>query len=308
MFRDAIRHMLAAILMAGTLAGTIWTFSDGTLTLNGALERLVTVGGVAAALEIGVIYLGWYIGQLDLRIHSARKRDDAQAYRKYQAELYRWFWAIVAFSAIANFIFRVEQVHNWALAAFVSVVPIVLIVVFTIKLRPLPQDFEEKGRQATQLALVRAVEAASGMMVTAFERIGRGDKDPALLEAARLGVAMAGIYAPTEQQHALGHFITQAGGGEPQTVDGSVEERWLSSREIQDAYAIPERTAQDKMRRVPGRRKASKGNAWLVPASAYYRMYGTPAPVRASDARQMGLPGSAVSSIVLAYHDGPTAI
>src|SRR5690348_2328567 len=106
--RDLVRHGIAAILMLGTMAGTFWTFSAGKLRLAGIYETLVSTGGIAIALETGVIYCGWYLGQLDQLIKRAR-RDELAELLKLRKSIYRWFYATAGVSAIANFLYRYPQ-------------------------------------------------------------------------------------------------------------------------------------------------------------------------------------------------------
>jgi hypothetical protein len=272
--RDLVRHVLAGILLLGTLAGTVWTFSNGALTLAGAWERLVSVGGIALALEAGLIYCGWYIGQLDMRIFSARKKEQALEFRSLQRSLYRWFFATAGISAVANVIFRIQQLGNIWLATFVSLAPIVLVILLTIKLRPLPVDYAELGRQATQRGLVVLVKQAQSVMLSHLRRMGRGEP---LTEAQAEQLAMAAsllrTYAQTQEQHALDYAIGQRGGrGE---IEGSVEV-YLTSGDLMRLYDISLRSAQVWLSQAPGRRRAPKGNAWQAPASAIYAAHGVP--------------------------------
>lgn len=276
--RDMIRHLLALVLMAGTLAGTVWTFSAGQLTLSGALERLTSVGGIALALEIGAIYCGWYIGQLDMRIQATRRRELAEEMRELRDSLYRWFYATVAISAIANFLFRVQQLHNLPLAAFVSAAPVVLIILFTIKLRPLPTDYADIGRQATQRGLVVLAEQSSQVLQRGLLRMGQGDAmTPAELQQLGLAAAFLRTYARPEEQHALDYAIQQqapALGTGAGVVDGSAE-IYLTTGDIAQLYGISQRTAQMWIANTPGR-KRGKGNAWTAPAAAIYAQQGLP--------------------------------
>lgn len=297
MLRDAMRHLLALLLMAGTLAGTIWTFSDGALTLNAALERLISVGGVGAALECGAIYCGWYIGQLDIRIKAASKRDLREDLAAYQAELYRWFYAVIAISAIANFVFRVQQLNNWLLAAFVSVAPIILIILFTVKLRPLPQDHADMARQTAQRTLVTVQEVAGEVMIRGMRRMARGEIGEDEMRRLAYAASFVMPYAPTDQQHALGAALTQSGAGDsPRLIEGGANERWLRTAEVRDLFNISERTAQLWVSQTPGRRKVTKGNGWEVPASVLYSARGVPALSSAAPAAPAERPPSAATS------------
>ncbi len=295
--RDAIRHVLALVLMAGTLAGTIWTFSNGMLTLNGAWERLVSVGGIAAALECGVIYCGWFIGQLDLRIQTARKADIRDELRKRRVLVFRWFYVVASISALANLIFRTQQLDNFPLALFVSVSPVALIILFTVILIPLPKDYDEMARQTSLKSLVSIQEVAGEVMVAGMRRMVRGDMDEESLQRLAFASSFVMPYAPTDQQHALAHVLAQRTGAETPRIGGYVEssvaERWYTTREVADLYQLKERTAQLWVAQTPGRRKVAKGNGWEVPASALYAARGIPAPQTTPARAVAPLPGSA---------------
>jgi hypothetical protein len=280
--RDGIRHALAAVLMLGTLAGTVWTFSAGRLSLSGAWERIVSVGGVAAALECGVIYTGWYIGELDQRIQSARRREVADQFRALQRSLYRWFYAVASISAAANFVFRLQQLGNPWLAAFVSIAPIVLVILFCIKLRALPVDYQEVSRRATQRGLVVVTQESQRVLLRGLRDMGRGRT---LSEQRMTQLAMASAllraHARPEEALALQDAIDRGTGGLV-AVDAEGSESWLSTQDIAGLYGVPLRTAQHWVASAPGRRKAPQGRAWLAPTSAILAQHGRPRAVAAA--------------------------
>lgn len=289
--RDGVRHLLAAILMLGTLAGTVFTFSAGRLSIAGVWEAIVSVGGIAAALECGVIYTGWYIGQLDQRIHSAKRADIREQLLEQQSSLYKWFYVTAGISAIANFVFRLDQLHSWLLAGFVSAAPIVLIILFTIKLRPLPRDYADIGRQANQRGLVMLASQAQTVMMRSLRRIGSGQTLSAA-ESAQLAIAveLVRIYATGEQQQALDHIINQQQGPAglleaPSTV-AATGGAWLTTADIQQLYQCSERTAQTWMSQTPGRRRQAHSKRWEAPAGTIYAAHGVP---------QAGMGGRVVS-------------
>lgn len=269
--RDLMRHLLAAILMLGTMAGTVWTFSAGQLTLSGALERIVSVGGVALALEAGVIYCGWYLGQLDMRIASAR-RDALPELLTRRKTVYRWFYITAGVSAVANFIFRVQQLGNPFLAAFVAAAPLVLIILLLIKLRPLPTDYREKARQATGRSLYMMVTQAEGI-VTSFVRLtGKGHQ---LTDADRQRLAFAlsilRVHASAAEAQALDYGILPQGGADEAQI-------YVNSAQIMDAYGIPARTAQDWIAKCPGARpRRDGGRGKEAPIALIQRAHGLPA-------------------------------
>ena len=276
--RDSIRHILAAVLMAGTLAGTVWTFSNGALTLSGAWERVISVGGIAAALECGAIYTAWYLGQLDQRIQSARRRDTRAELERMQRSLYRWFYAVAAISALANLIFRAQQLDNLPLAAFVSVSPIVLVILFCIKLRPLPEDYQDIGARATGRALTRMVAQAERDVLRLMRKMGRGRT---LSDAQRrqlaFGVSITGLYAKVDEQHALNNALRLAA-----PVVEADTDVWLRAEDLMSMYGISKRSAQSYMARVPERRRLANSNAWEAPRTSVIATHGEARSARES--------------------------
>jgi len=269
--RDLMRHLLAAILMAGTMAGTIWTFSAGRLTLSGALERLVSVGGIALALEAGVIYCGWFLGQLDTRIATARKdRMPELLARRKTVNL--WFYITAAISAIANLIFRSQQLNNFLLAAFVSAAPVVLIVLLLIKLRPLPIDYTEKARQATQRALFKMVQQAEHTVLDAMRYTRSGGQITAeRRESLLMATSILSSYASTAESQALDYGLMPQSGAEATQL-------YIDTAQLQISYGIPARTAQDWVSKCPGARPRRDGRPGKeAPLSAIQRAHGLPA-------------------------------
>lgn len=281
--RDAGRHLLAGVLMLGTLAGTVWTFSNGQLTVSGVWESLVSVGGVAAALELGVIYCGLYLGELDTRITTARKaeaRDQLAAKRKV---VMRWFYGVAVISAVANLIFRTVQLHNFWLALLPAGAPVVLVVLFTVVLRPLPRDHQEIGRQAAQRGLVMLAQQAQAVMLRSLRRMGRGHM---LTEAemAQLTMALAfqRAYISGDQAQALDQIVSLQATSSPAPLqlagpNSAAGGAWLTSADLQAQYAISERTAQTWMSQTPGRRQRPHTRTLEAPAAAIYAAHGVPA-------------------------------
>ena len=277
--RDAVRHMLAGVLMLGTLAATVWTFSAGHLTLGGEWEMLVSVGGVAAALELGVIFLGAYIGQLDQRIRSAKRADDKAQYTAYRRELMHWFYGVAAISLVSNVIYRAQALQNFWLACFISAAPTVLVILFCIKLRPLPTDHAEIGRQSMQRGLVIMANQAQRVMLRTLRRMGNGQ---ALSDAERAqfatAVALVRVYASGEQQAALDHVISQ--GAAPAQLEApgahSGDGQYLTSATVAELYDISPRTAQLWISQTPGRRPVPHSKSWEAPAASLYAAHGVP--------------------------------
>lgn len=274
--RELMRHGVMIILLAGTVSGTIWTFSDGVLTLSGLWERVISVGGIALALEIGGLFTGLYIQALDLRIQTARRREQAEYYRVYRRTIYFWFAAILGISFVANLLFREQQLHTWILAAFVSLAPIVLICLFTIVLRPLPPDYQELGRQATQRGLLILTRNAQAVLVDYMRQVGRGRvPSPEKQQAMAMAAAFLRSYALPSDQQALDYAVSTGSGAE--VVDAGATEM-LDSAQIEHLYGIPRRTAQQWIASTPARRRAQGGNRWLAPAHTIYQAHGVPKP------------------------------
>lgn len=274
--RDSIRHLLAAVLMLGTLAGTVWTFSAGKLTLSGAWERIVSVGGIAAALELGVIFTAWYLGQLDQRIKAARRKEFIQALSAQRADLTRWFYGTAGISAVANLLFRLQQLHSLPLAAFVSGAPIVLVVLLLIKLRPLPDDYQDIGARATARALIHVVEESERTITRGLRRMGKGKgmSDEQMRQFA-MATRLVGTYARVEEARALDGALQLTA-----PVVESTAEKWLRVPDLRRLYGISTRQAQNYIQRVPGRRRVANSNAWEAPESSVLATCGQPRSAR----------------------------
>lgn len=275
--RDMMRHALSLLLMTGTLAGTVSTFSNGRLTLDGWAERIASVVGIALALELGCIYCGWYISQLDARILVARNKADKAYLQGYRKVVLGWFIATLSISVVANLIFRVQQLGNWPLAVFASIAPALLIVLFTIVLRTLPADYTEKRRQAIGRALFHLAEDAERTVQRAMRDLAHGTPlSDGRLTAFKLAVGFLRMGAAAAEQHNMDYMLDNAGGAQRGAVVDS--EVYWSSRDIRARYPASERTAQAWMAACPGRRKGARGNAWEVPASLIIKAHGEPVP------------------------------
>lgn len=265
--RDSIRHILALVLVSGTLAGTVWTFSNGAITLGGFGERLVSVGGIGLALELGVIYLAWHMGQLDQRIKAARRRDVIAALRAQLRWLYVYFAIVAAISALANFLFRLQQLRNGALALFVALAPIALVWVFLVVLRPLPEDYRDMAARATGRALVEMIRQADTTMRQQMRRMAQGrvltDED---MRQLSFSTALIRMHAQTDEQHALDHAVSIALPAPDPALDVAADP-WLTTDDLMHRYSISKRTAQARMQRIPGARRVPNSNAWEAPES-----------------------------------------
>lgn len=281
--REAVRHIIAGVLMLGTLAGTMWTFSDGKLTLDANLETLVSVGGISAALDVGAIFFGLAIQQLEIRIKTAKRGEQRAEYLARRILYYRWFAAVVSMSFLANVWFRwhqlgagwtLEQVGNDFAVLLTSATIPLLVCVFTIVLQPLHPDYEEMGRQATQRGLVTLIRSSQQVFMRHLRDMGRGRTlEPEAMKQLALTASLLGMYAGRNEQQTLDYAIHQGVGAT--AVDGTVEEM-LSSADVERIWGVPRRTAQLWVSSVQGRRKAGKGNAWLAPESAIIAQHGRP--------------------------------
>jgi len=273
--RDLTRHALALLLMTGTLAGTLYTFSNGRLTLDGWLERILSVGGIAAALELGAIFCGSYVSQLDARIQTARRREVATQLRAYRKIVLYWFAGVVGISVLANLIFRIQQLGNFPIALFVSLAPAILIVLFTIVLRRLPVDYQEKRRSAVGRTLFHLVEESERTLSQALRMTARGHTlNEAQTQGLQLASAIIRMGAQADEQHMLDHAMIAIGGAQAgAVVEGDV---YWTSGDIRSRYGVSSRTAQVWMQSCPGRRKRERGNQWEVPASVIRSSYGAP--------------------------------
>lgn len=274
-FRENIRHLLALFLAAGTLAGTLWTFSNGKLTLDGFAETWTSVGGIATALELGVIYVAWYIGELDHRLKTARKADEIEQFSAQKKDLLRWFYGTLLISIASNVYFRYNQLNNIWLALFVGVAPAPLIILFAIKLRPIVPDYNAMGRRAVQESMIASVKEAGHVLKDGLRRLSLG----AVLEDSDrqrilLAVSILGVYAPQEENRALMNTVSQAG-LLPATVSAGSDDIWVTSDDIATMYDISRSNAQKRMRECPQRRQRD-GRTWIVPVKAMYDRYGIP--------------------------------
>jgi hypothetical protein len=274
-FRENIRHLLALFLAAGTLAGTLWTFSDGRLTLNGIAEIWTSVGGIAMALELGVIYVAWFVGEIDHRLKTARKAEDVEQFGAQKSDLLRWFYGTLLISIASNVYFRYNQLGNIWLALFVGIAPAPLIILFAIKLRPIVPDFNAIGRRAVQESMIASVKEAGHVLKDGLRRLSMGEVfGDADRQRILLAVSILGVYAPQEENRALMNTVSQAG-LLPAPANGPGDDIWLTSEDVAAMYDISRSNAQKRMRDCPQRRQRD-GRTWIAPARAMYERYGIP--------------------------------
>lgn len=279
--RDSVRHVLALILMAGTLAGTVFTFSNGQLTLDRATETLVSVGGIGLALELAVIFGAFMLGVLDERIARARKASIADTYKRRRLQVLVGFVGIAAISALANFIFRVQQLDNAPLAGFVALAPIAIVYYLMIILRPLPTDYDEMARQASSRAVVTMIQGSELTMRKLMRQLGRGVAlDEAQARIFALVIGLIGARAPADEQHAMQHALSAAQPAGMTALESGAEV-WLTYHDLMSLYGYPKRTAQSKIARVPGARKTGERGQWEAPRTAVIQAYGLPRSVPA---------------------------
>lgn len=276
--RGSVRHLLALILAAGTTAGTVFTFSGGRLSLAGAGELVVSVGGVALALELGVLYCAVYLGNLAELAHTARRADRRAELQAQYRNLFKWFLLVLAVSVLANIIFRAQQLDNLWLALFVGVAPGPLILLFAVKLRKLPVDYAELARQRAQEAMTEVVAQSGRILVLGMRRIAEGaELDERETRRLRLAGAFLLPHAQPDERQGLGDAMDMGLGAGAQIVDGSAVE-WLSSADVAERYDIPRRTAQQWIKGLPGSAQKARGRERLADASRLYAQHGVPQP------------------------------
>lgn len=273
--RELGRHGIIWILTTGTAVATIYALSGGQLTLPAVIERLLSIGGIAAGLELAIVYIGLHIQALDMRIKAAKR---AEVRAEYQGERRRntlAFFAILAISFACGGIYRTQALHNTLLGWFEAAIPPVLIYIFTIVLRRLPPDYAELGRQAAMQSMVEVTRESGTVMRRFMKRIGRGGQlSEDDMRTLGFAVGVIRMYMPSNEQVAIEYALQQSGAA-GQVVDSEAQE-YLTTAQISERYQIPPRTAQQWASEIPGRRRAERGNRWLVPADALYQSRGIP--------------------------------
>lgn len=292
---ESVRHFLTLLLVAGTASATMFTMSGGKIRLPHGLEIWITTAGVALAAELTVVFIGRRLGRYDSLIRSAKRPDERTQLIADRERLQVWFYIIIGCSILANCVYRIWQ--NWpahpslwpcvgsvALALFVALVPLPLIIVLTIVVRPLPPDYAEQAREAYQRNLILMQQGAAYIMRRSMKRMLTGR----LTDADRAAIAFAsgvlGMHARPDERAQLEYAISQhtallgAPEGGPVTVDAEVVE-YITTRDIMDLYGVPERTAQEWARTCPGRNRRPGSRAWECPRSAIIRLHGQPVTV-----------------------------
>lgn len=272
--RELGRHGIIWILTTGTALATIYALSGGQLTLPSVLERTLSIGGIAAGLELAIIYVGFHRQTLDMRIRTAKRQETREEYQREARLITRSFFALLIISYVCGGIYRTQALHSAVLGWFEAAIPPVLIYIFTIVLRKIPPDYAEIGRQATQRSLVELNQASSTVLVRTMRKLGRGysltEQD---MQGLRMAIGLQRMWATAPEQNALDYAIAQSGGGA--VVEADAQE-WLTTAQIMDAYGVPRRTAQQWVSEIPGRRRAERGNGWLVEANRLYQARGIP--------------------------------
>lgn len=273
--RDLARHVIAGVLMLGTLAGTSATFSAGRLTFAGLSETILSVGGIALALEAGAIYSGLYLGKLDELIAHAR-RDMQTELIERRKTVQRWFYIVVGISGLANFIFRVQTLGeslHWPgvlivlLAGFVSAVPAVLTVLLLVKLRPLPTDYRHRARQTTARAMALMVDDARRFIVYCIRK--KTPLTEADTQKLRMAIAILQPYAPSAEAQALSYGLGAPSGA-------ADNQQYVTARQVAELYSIPPRTAQYWIANAPGVRPCATGRQKEAPLSEIEKAHGRP--------------------------------
>lgn len=272
--RDLVRHGLMLVLMAGTLPGTVFTMSNGHLSLPHSVEELVSVGGVALATEFAAIFTGLYYQALGLRVRACRKREQRDALLAQRKGLVRWFAGVVLASAVMNLIFRTQELGSFPLACVVSAVPAFLLVLFTVVLTPIPPDHEAEAREASQRAMSRVVAVAGDALVRTMGALADGRTlTPEQLKQSQFALAFVGMYADRDQAAGLS-YAAQLGAPEA-TVDAEACD-YLTARDITACYPVSLRTAQLWVSRAQGRRKRAGTDSWEAPDHEIRAQHGEP--------------------------------
>lgn len=264
------RVWVLVALMLGTVPTTIFSFSNGHLSLPRNVEEFITTAGIALAFEVGAVLLGWRIEQVTARIPATRNRERRDALLRTRKQLYVSFGGVALASFVAGMIYRVPTTGNFWLAAFVSATPAALIVIFTVVLAPLPPDHQGEAAEAAQLAVTELIVTARGGLVAGIGRIARGE---VLREdELRMLQFVGGLILPfagREEAQMLDHAAQFAA---PPSIEAAAVE-WWTARDVVDAFDVSLRTAQNWIRECPGSRLRAGTAAREAPREAIERAH-----------------------------------
>lgn len=265
-------------LMGASMIGTAYTISNGLLRLPGVIESDATAAGVAFATDAVVTLAAMRLGDLDARIHRAQKRQAAKNKReathasaeitdlsRKRAQTLQAFCVAGAISIICNVYYNYATKHSLTLALLVGVVPIVMVAIVAIVLRPLPVDYEDLAKSQTKEALIDMV-AIAGAKVRRTLKTGRGTEElPGHL-------AILGMYSEAAESYGLQQAMKHTGA----VVDAErvTSDRMLSSAMIVSEWGRSLRTVQNHMAQMPECQEIQ--GVRMVPESAYRARFGDP--------------------------------
>lgn len=281
-------------LMAGTMIGTSYTMSGGLFRLPGDYESYTTAGLIAFATDAVVTLCAVRLGELDTRImrvtkksKSKIKREAAQAtaelpdFQAKRRNTIRAFALAGLISAGCNVYYNFMTKGNLLLALIVGIVPIIMVAIVSIFLRPLPVDHDDLAKDTTK-SVLREVVAIAGAKV---HRAMAQGKD---LDKLSGHLAVLEMYADPNEIYGLKRAAAHTGAiVEAERV---VSDRMLTSNQIASEWGISKRAAQLHMANMPERTDIP-GAGLAVPESAYRAKHGDPivllaAPKRARRAKK----------------------
>lgn len=285
---DLVRHGVAVLLLVGTSVGSLWFYSFGRVTLGGGAEVLVNSGGITVAVEVAALIAASYVARLDLLTMDTKgkERDKWSAYRR---KVLIWFYVTVGCSVVANVIFRLNMygpgqmdVHSPAFwlstisAVFAGCVPVVLVNVLLIVLRKLPIQYTQRLQHKAQIGYAATLDIALKTLNREIHAAVRGETfDADRLQRIRTTFAFAAPFLG-ESAHDISHALVNLmpmGDGALALPDGG---QFFDKSEVQELWGVPERTAQDWIRRTAGTRTRAGTRRMEAPASALYQAYGVP--------------------------------
>ncbi len=283
---DTMRHMVAFVLLVGTSVGSLWFFSFGRLAFGGQWEVGLNSGGITAATEIGALIAASYVARID-RLILSTKGAEQKHWRKYRRKVLFWFYVVIGCSVVANVAFRLNIYGSDTRAAvlsavFAGAVPVVLVNLLLIILRPLPIDHTQRISDKARRAIAGASEIAGTVMQNELRALAKGeDFDEA--RARRMHAAwqfMQPWAGDTAQgiNHALRVYApTQAGA--MALPDGG---QYFDKYEVMQLWSVPERTAQDWLSKATGARTRKGTRRQEAPATVLYELHGVPAVATAA--------------------------
>jgi hypothetical protein len=282
--------------MGASMIGTAYTISDGLLRFPGVVESDATAAGVAFATDAVVTLTAMRLGDLDSRILRATKRSNvknkreaAQA-REELADLQRkraqtiWCFVVAGgISILCNVYYNYATKGSLPLALLVGVVPIILVGIVCIYLRPLAIDYDDLAKAKTKEALIAVVDIAGAKVNRA---IRKGQQSPDLAG----NLAILSMYADDHEAFGLKRAMQHTGA--VVDADKVTSDRMLTSADIEREWGRSKRTAQHHMAQMPEREELN--GVMMVPESAYRARFGDPMIQLAAPRRRRKAPESAI--------------